>query len=78
MEPNLHFRGMGMYLGGRVCYARGLLPRAMPREIRVLWQMAACCWATAGWLAATATAGAEPAGSGKGLMAVNWSRIIDS
>ena len=39
MEPNLHFRGVGVYLGGCVCYARGLLSRAMSREIRVLWQM---------------------------------------
>ena len=38
MEPNLHFRGAGVYLGGCVCYARGLLSRTMSREIRVLWQ----------------------------------------
>ena len=41
MEPNLHFRGVGVYLGGCVCYARGLLSRTMSREIRILWQNSA-------------------------------------
>lgn len=38
MEPILDLRGVGVYLGGYVCHARGLLSRDMSREIRVLWQ----------------------------------------